>query len=78
MITDFTLFHVTYVHPQTCDLVYKGLMRRRDAEKFIMDAELQGVATCVELAKEYGNTNHSGREPRQHDSREISNQEPSY
>lgn len=61
MITDFTLFHVSYVHPQTCDLIYVGLMRKREADKFIMDAELHEVATCVELAKEYGNTNHSGR-----------------
>ena len=68
MITDFTLFHVTYVHPQTCDLIYMGLMRRREADKFVMDAELQGVATCVELAKEYGNSDHRGREPRQYHS----------
>lgn len=64
MITDFTLFHVTYVDPRTQDLIYKGLMRRREVQKFIMNAELQGVAACVELAREYGNTDHSGRSPR--------------
>ena len=51
MITDFTLFHVTFVHPQTCDLIYKGIMRHRDVRKFIEEKELQGIATCIEIVK---------------------------
>jgi len=73
MITDFTLFHVTYVQPQTCELVYKGLMRKREAEKFVIDAELQGVATCVELAEQYGNIDNRWRVARQHNSRKVTN-----
>lgn len=51
MITDFTLFHVTVVHPRTCDLIYKGLMRYRDAKKFVDKMDKEGTATCVELFK---------------------------
>ena len=51
MITPFTLFHVTFVHPRTCDLIYKGVMRYRDAMKFVEEKEKQGIATCVELYK---------------------------
>lgn len=53
MITDFTLFHVTYIHPQTQDLVYKGLMRRRQVKTFLNDADRNGLATCVEIDKQY-------------------------
>jgi hypothetical protein len=51
MITNFTLFHVTFVHPQTNDLIYKGIMRYRDAKKFVKEKELQGIATCIEILK---------------------------
>jgi len=51
MITNFTLFHVTFVHPQTNDLIYEGIMRYRDAKKFVKEKELQGIATCIEIFK---------------------------
>lgn len=69
MITDFTLFHVSYVNPVSMDLVYLGLMRKREAQEFIEVAELQGMATCVEISKEHlnnGKSDHSGRVARQH------------
>ena len=63
MITQFTLFHVTYVNPQTMDLVYKGLMRKRDVVKFLEHADANGLATCIELSREHlknGNIDYSG------------------
>lgn len=53
MITDFTLFHVTFVHPQTQDLVYKGLMRKKQVNKFLNDAAQNGLATCIEIDRQY-------------------------
>lgn len=50
-ITNFTLFHVTFVHPHTNDLIYEGVMRYRDAKKFVKEKELQGIATCIEIFK---------------------------
>ena len=51
MITDFTLFHVQYIHPISNDLIYHGLMRARDAQKFIQSKQMKDVLTIVELAK---------------------------
>ena len=64
MITEFTLFHVSYVNPVSSDLVYMGLMRKREVQKFIEDTDMQGIATCVEISREHLNhekSNHSRR-----------------
>lgn len=56
MITDFTLFHVQYIHPISNDLIYHGLMRAREAQRFIDSKQMEGIPTFVELAKKDATT----------------------
>mgnify|MGYP001410355180 FL=1 len=48
MITDFTLFNVHIVNPQTMEYIDQGIMRARTAMDLVKKMDAQGVPCVVE------------------------------
>ena len=46
--SDFTLFNMAYIHPETLDPVWVGEMRGWHARKFIKECEQRGLSVLME------------------------------
>ena len=50
--SDFTLFNMAYIHPETLDPVWVGEMRGWHARKFIKECEQRGLSVLMERTTE--------------------------
>ena len=48
MITDFTLFNVSIIHPSTMEKIDQGEMRYKHAKDFLNKMDKQGIPVIVE------------------------------
>lgn len=50
--SDFTLFNMAYIHPETLKPIWVGEMRGWHARKFIKDCEQKGLSVLMERTTE--------------------------
>ena len=50
--SDFTIFNMAYIHPETLKPIWVGEMRGWHARKFIKDCEQKGLSVLMERTTE--------------------------